>query len=182
MKRKIALLTALLIIASLFTACVGTGRKNVDAKIKITKFSTTNLDGKKITQESLAKYDLTMINIFTTWCEPCINEIPYLKKVQSMLPQNVNFFGICTDAGDDEDTLALAKEIASKNKVTYDILIPDENLQKGVLANIDFYPTTIFLDSKGNLVGDPIKGVPNAEDVADAYLVHVHNALDKLGK
>lgn len=183
MKKKIALLIAvLLLITGLSTACGGTGNKNTNSKIKISKFNTTNLNDKNITHEILADYDLTMINIFATWCNPCIGELPELAKVHSMLPKNVNLLGICGDAGDDEETLALAKEIVQTNKVPFDVLIPDENLQNNILANIDYYPTTLLFDSKGNLVVDPIEGVPDAEDVADAYLIYIHNALDALGK
>lgn len=183
MKKKIALLIAvLLLITGLFTACGGTGSKNTNSKIKISKFNTTNLYDKKITHETLVAYDLTMINIFATWCNPCIEELPELTKVHSMLPKNVNLIGICGDAGDDAETLALAKEIVETNKVTFDVLIPDENLQSSIMANIDYYPTTLLFDSKGNLVTAPIEGVPDAEDVADAYLIYIHNVLDALGK
>ncbi len=36
---------------------------------------------KTYTQDIFSKYDLTMVNIFTTWCSPCVNEIPDLEKL-----------------------------------------------------------------------------------------------------
>lgn len=42
------------------------------------KFTTTDLNGNEVTEAMFADYDLTMINIWATFCGPCINEMPHL--------------------------------------------------------------------------------------------------------
>ena len=34
------------------------------------KFETTGIDGKHIQKKVFSDYDLTLVNIFTTWCSP----------------------------------------------------------------------------------------------------------------
>lgn len=147
------------------------------SKAKINAFNTTNLYGEKITQDIFAKYDLTMINIFATWCNPCIAEMPELAKVHKKLPKNVNLLGICSDAGQE---LALAQDIIRATKVSYDVLIPDQSLRDNVLAKVEIYPTTIFVDKEGCFVGDPILGIPRAKDLAKAYLNEIQTRLKAL--
>ena len=41
------------------------------------------------------RQDLTMVNIFTTWCSPCVNEIPDLEKLyQEMKDKGVGVVGV----------------------------------------------------------------------------------------
>lgn len=40
------------------------------------KFETTGIDGKTYTEKVFSDYDLTLVNVFTTWCSPCVKEIP----------------------------------------------------------------------------------------------------------
>jgi thiol-disulfide isomerase/thioredoxin len=152
---------------------------DAQTETKISAFSTTNLYGQKITQDIFARYDLTMINIFATWCNPCIAEMPELAKVHKKLPKNVNLLGICSDA---REELALAQDIVRVTKVSYEILIPDESLRDNLLTKIDFYPTTIFVDKEGRYVGDPILGVPQAKDLVKAYLKEINTRLNALEK
>ena len=61
-------------------------------------FSTTDMEGNTVTQDIFADYDLTVVNIWTTWCIYCINEMPALAQFKTMLPENVNFITLCEDA------------------------------------------------------------------------------------
>ena len=64
-------------------------------------FSMEDIEGETYTQEMFADYNLTMINVFTTWCTPCINEIPDLEILRNdMADQGVNIVGIVLDAMD----------------------------------------------------------------------------------
>ena len=44
-------------------------------------FETTDIDGNTYTESVFSDYDLTLVNAFTTWCSPCVNEIPELEKL-----------------------------------------------------------------------------------------------------
>lgn len=127
-------------------------------------FSMEDIEGETYTQEMFADYDLTMVNVFTTWCTPCINEIPDLEKLRNeMAGQGVNVVGIVLDAIDnygntDENAVEKAKLLAEQTGVTYPFLIPDENYLNGMLLGIQAVPTTFFVDKEGNIAGDAYTG------------------------
>ncbi|AOT72439.1 TlpA family protein disulfide reductase [Geosporobacter ferrireducens] len=148
----------------------------ISSDINMNDFSAATLDGSIFTNDDLAKYDLTMVNIWTTWCTYCIEEMPDLQKLYSdMLPDNVNLITICGDAKEEPE---LSRKIMERIECTFKTLVPDEKLQKSLLNEVQAFPTTIFVDSEGNIVGDPQMGAPSADGkVADAYLKLINERL-----
>lgn len=133
-------------------------------------FSMEDIEGETYTQEMFADYDLTMVNVFTTWCTPCINEIPDLEKLRNdMTDQGVNVVGIVLDAidsygGTDKSTVEKAKLLAKQTGVTYPFLIPDETYLNGRLFGIQAVPETFFVDKGGNVVGETYSGSRSFEE------------------
>ena len=100
----------------------GTESSAADAG-NIGEFSVQDINGETYTQEMFADYDLTMVNIFATWCSPCVGEIPDLQKLwEEMEGKGVGVVGIVLDAIDvdgnvSEDTIETAKVLAEYNGV-----------------------------------------------------------------
>lgn len=131
------------------------------------EFSMEDVNGETYTQEMFADHDLTMINVFTTWCSPCIQEIPDLEKLsKEMEDQGVQVVGIVLDvAGNaDEETIEKAKLLAEKTGAAYPFLIPDAGYLNGRLAGISAVPETFFADKEGNIVGKTYSGSRSFED------------------
>ena len=131
------------------------------------EFSMEDVNGETYTQEMFADHDLTMINVFTTWCSPCIREIPDLEKLsKEMEDQGVQVLGIVLDvAGNaDEETIEKAKLLAEKTGAAYPFLIPDAGYLNGRLAGISAVPETFFADKEGNIVGETYSGSRSFED------------------
>ncbi|MCI9137826.1 MAG: TlpA family protein disulfide reductase [Lachnospiraceae bacterium] len=134
------------------------------------EFSMQDIEGETYTQEMFADYDLTMVNVFTTWCTPCINEIPDLEKLRNeMKDQGVNVVGIVLNGRDgfgkeDEETLEKAKLLAEKTGASYPFLIPDEGYLNGRLLEINAVPETFFADREGNIVGETYSGSRSLEE------------------
>lgn len=131
------------------------------------EFSMEDVNGETYTQEMFADHDLTMINVFTTWCSPCIQEIPDLEKLsKEMEDQGVQVVGIVLDvAGNaDEETIEKAKFLAEKTGAAYPFLIPDAGYLNGRLAGISAVPETFFADKEGNIVGKTYSGSRSFED------------------
>lgn len=131
--------------------------------VDLSGFKTTDLNGNKITSDLFYKNKLTMVNIWATWCGPCIDEMPEISKLYNELPIGTNVISICTDAGDDKDSLDTAKEVMNKSNAKFKTLIPDVVLKKNLTDGVQVFPTTIFIDSKGKVVGSPHFGEPTAE-------------------
>ena len=70
------------------------------------KFTIKDINGKQYNQDMFKDYDLTMINIFTTWCSPCVAEIPDLEKIHTtMAEQKVNVVGVVLDVLDEKGNI-----------------------------------------------------------------------------
>lgn len=137
--------------------------------------STESIDGTSFSQAEFEKYDLTMVNVFTTWCTACVQEIPDLEKLhQDMKGKGVNVIGIVADAVDEtdsagkvienKDVVGLAKKLREKTGATYLFLKPDAALYNGYLKHIYALPDTFFVDKKGNVVGETYSGSHDYEE------------------
>ncbi|MCM1989057.1 TlpA disulfide reductase family protein [Oceanirhabdus seepicola] len=121
-------------------------------------FNTKDLQGNNIDTSIFEDYKLTMVNVWGTGCNPCIREMPELEELyQEMKDNGVNVVGIVTD-GDNEKRKENIEKIIEMTGVTYPNIIPDEVLKKGLLSQVIGYPTTVFFDSKGNVVGKEVVG------------------------
>ena len=128
------------------------------------KFETKGVDGKDYTEKVFSDYELTLVNIFTTWCSPCVNEIPELEKLyEEMKEKGVGVVGVVLDTvGDDgkqdDATVKKAGVLQEKTKASYPFLIPDSTMMNGRLNGISAFPETFFVDKDGNIVGETYSG------------------------
>lgn len=153
----------------------------------IGEFTMQSVDGTEYTETMFEDYELTMVNIFTTWCTPCINEIPDLEKLRNeMTDQGVNVVGIVLDAaegfGDTSgEAVEKAKLLAERTEVTYPFLIPDAGLLNGRLAGVQAVPETFFVDKQGNIVGETYSGSRSLEEWKE-IVVQTLNGLEGAGE
>ena len=137
---------------------------NAGDSTTVGKFETKGVDGKDYTEKVFSDYDLTLVNIFTTWCSPCVNEIPELEKLyEEMKEKGVGVVGVVLDTvGDDgkQDDAAVKKAgvLQEKTKASYPFLIPDSTMMNGRLNGISAFPETFFVDKEGNIVGETYSG------------------------
>ena len=137
---------------------------NAGDSTNVGKFETKGVDGKDYTEKVFSDYDLTLVNVFTTWCSPCVNEIPELEKLyEEMKEKGVGVVGVVLDTvGDDakqnEDTVKKAGVLQEKTKASYPFLVPDSTMMNGRLNGISAFPETFFFDKEGNIVGETYSG------------------------
>lgn len=136
----------------------------------LTSFSADTVFGNVFTQDDLAGYDLTMINIWATTCRYCIKEMPALEILYRQLPENVNLISICVDVVYDEE---LTRSILDDGGVTFETLLRNDSLDEIMLNKISVTPTTLFVDKEGHVVGSAVLGAPAAEDMDEAALFYM---------
>lgn len=150
-----------------------------EAGESIGEFSIQDIAGETYTQELFADYDITMVNVFTTWCTPCVNEIPDLQKLNDdMADQGFRVIGIALDCADgsggaDGEAVEKAKTLAERTGVSYPFLIPDAGFLNGRLLGINAVPETFFVDKEGNIAGETYTGSRSYEEwkeIAEALL------------
>ena len=135
----------------------------------ISNVVTKDINGKEFSKKDYENYDLTMVNVFATWCTACIKEIPDLVELQKeMKDKGVNVVGIVTDtvdeAGENKDAIAKAKTIQEKTKANYPFLMPDKTNFNGRLNGIQALPETFFIDKNGKIVGETYSGSHDLKD------------------
>lgn len=144
---------------------------------KFPAFTTTDLNGNAVTEEIFLGKALTVVNIWGTFCDPCVNEMPLLAAWDAQLPENVQIIGIVSDLStpDDAVTLGNALAICQATGVEFINLVADASLAP-FLSGYSYVPTTVFVDGSGCLVGEPLIGadVEGYKSFVEAYL----NALE----
>ena len=125
----------------------------------LTSFSATDIDGNVVDQSVLSGHKLTMVNIWATFCGPCIREMPDLGELSSAYGEDFQIIGIVIDATDRNLQVlpaqkAAAKQIIAETDADYLHLLPYPTLNNAILSTVTSVPTTIFVDENGNQVGD----------------------------
>lgn len=133
-------------------------------------FSTQDVNGNTVTQDIFKEHELTMVNVFTTWCSPCVDEMPELEKLyQQMKDKDVGVTGVVMDVLNEkgeivQEDLERAQLLVEKTGVTYPVLLPDSTYFNGRLIGIEAFPETFFVDRDGNIVGEVYSGSGGLED------------------
>ena len=120
-------------------------------------FTAKDIDGSKVTSASLfGNSKVTMINLWATWCSPCIRELPELEELyMEYRDRGVELVGILLD-GTTDSAIESAKTLMIKAGITYPVLRPSEDM--GELLNVQYIPTTLFVDAEGNIIGETVVG------------------------
>lgn len=145
----------------------------------LASFTSTTLDGKNVDQSIFAGYQLTMINIWATFCGPCLTEMPELGELaQEYADRDVQIIGIVIDVLDSqgnysEGQLELAREIVKRTGADYPHLLPSLDLISAKLKDVSSVPETIFVDGQGNPIGRSYIGARDKaswQTIIDGYL------------
>lgn len=113
---------------------------------KVKNFNDINipimdLDGKTIDLRNYGDKTI-LINIWGTWCAPCVKEMPLLQETYNQLKEEYVFVMIS-----DEDPQKI-KEFTKKNNYDFEFVQTEKNLK----SIIGVFPTTFILDREGNIV------------------------------
>lgn len=111
-------------------------------------FELFDINNKKVTLESL-KGKLVYIDIWATWCIPCINEIPALKKLENEFRnKNIQFVSICLkDSKEQFEKMVIEKELGG-----IQLFAPDENISFFKEYFLSGIPRFILIDKEGKII------------------------------
>lgn len=116
------------------------------------EFEAYNLDVETVNQDILKGYDLTMINIWGTFCSPCIREMPDLGEIsREYQDKGFQLIGIPVDVGDDK-ALEKARQIVEKTGADYLHILPSQDLADIYLNQVTAVPETLFVDGTGTII------------------------------
>jgi thiol-disulfide isomerase/thioredoxin len=134
-------------------------------------FSSQTLNGEAITNSIFTGKKLTMINIWATWCGPCISEMRDLGELGRSMPEGTQLVGILED-----NALDTARKIVAERNADFPHILASSEMNS-YLYTVNAIPWTIFVNSKGEIIGEPLVGSRNAA----AYRSAIENILEQEG-
>lgn len=135
----------------------------------LSEFSTVDLQGNPVDQSILSGYDLTVVNVWATYCSPCIQEMPDLGELAAEYADDgIQIIGFVSDVLNSDGTVSqsqveLAQDIAEQTGANYTHIVPDNGVLLYILSQISAVPTTFFVDAEGNQVGYAYSGARDKE-------------------
>lgn len=128
------------------------------------RFNATDLNGNEVDESIFAENKLTMVNLWGTFCGPCIYEMPFLGEIsKEYADKGVGVVGIVIDMTDNEGNIFEAQhndalDIVAQTKVEYVNIVPSKELMERKISSVFSVPETIFIDSEGKQIGQSYLG------------------------
>ena len=125
-------------------------------------FVGQDLEGNTLRSEDLfAENEITMINVWGTWCHACMGEMAELAEIHERLREkNCGIVGLEMEFDYDGETLDYARQALKEFGTNYpNVLCNDDMDFMNILGS---YPTSIFVDKDGTILDVPIEdAAPN---------------------
>ena len=148
------------------------GRKNIEKGDPSPKFlDYENYAGGKMSLDDL-KGKYVYIDVWATWCGPCIAEVPSLKKIEKKYHgKNIEFVSISVDMPKNYDKW---KKMIEEKKLSGIQLFADNSFNSNFVKgySIQGIPRFILIDPKGNIVHS------DAPRPSDPRLIELFNEND----
>jgi rhodanese-related sulfurtransferase/peroxiredoxin len=135
----------------------------------LSSFTAYDLAGLPVDESVFSGHKLTMINIWATFCGPCLREMPELGQLaKTYADKGVQIIGIAVDVPQGSDgtfdaaQLATARELVAQTGADYLHLLPSADLVSAKLNTVSVVPDTLFVDAHGQIVGKEYEGSRDA--------------------
>lgn len=119
-------------------------------------FTASTTEGEAWNSEKFANSKLTMINVWATYCNPCLSEMPDLGELAAEYDAaDFQIIGVVSDvlAEDDGKNIEYAKQLIEETKANYPHLLLNESLYMSFVGAVSAVPTTFFVRQDGSMVG-----------------------------
>jgi len=95
------------------------------------------------------KGKLVLINLWATWCQPCLKEMPSLEKLQAAQADKLTVAAISEDRGGNQVVEPFVAKLGLDKVMVY----LDPKSAVGHAFSVRGLPTTLVIDTEGRLVG-----------------------------
>lgn len=170
LKRTIAVV---LTLALMLTGCGALAGETLN----LSGFESAGMDGESVDGSVFQGHTLTMINVWGTFCGPCLREMPDLEKLSRSYGDDFQLIGIPVDTVDYygrvlPDTVEEAQALLTALGVTYRQIMPSDSLIALFLNDVQYVPTTLFTDEAGNVLGVLVgsRSFEEWKEITDALL------------
>jgi thiol-disulfide isomerase/thioredoxin len=92
---------------------------------------------------------LVLVNLWATWCEPCLREMPSLERLQSRLGERIAVLAVSEDRGGNKTVEPFIAKLGLKSVKIY----IDPKSEVGHAFGARGLPTSFLIDREGNVLG-----------------------------
>jgi thiol-disulfide isomerase/thioredoxin len=92
---------------------------------------------------------LVLVNLWATWCEPCLREMPSLERMQSLLGDKITVVAISEDRGGSKTVAPFINKLGLKSFTTY----LDPKSDAGRAFKVAGLPSSFLIDREGRVLG-----------------------------
>jgi len=122
-------------------------------------FQLQNLDGQTVSLGNLRGKPV-LINFWATWCSPCVFEMPYIQEIYEEWSDE----GLVVLAINIGGTSSQVKEFLQSHNLSFTVLL-DTKQDVARRYNIQYIPTTFFIDKEGIIQAVKVGAFPNKEAI-----------------
>lgn len=118
-------------------------------------FEALDMEGNTVSAGIFAETKLTMVNVWATYCNPCLREMPGLGELAGeYAPEEFRIVGVISDVmeGADQKSIDLAASLIEETGADYLHLLLNESLYYALLTDVTAVPTTFFIDENGEIL------------------------------
>jgi Thiol-disulfide isomerase and thioredoxins len=137
----------------LLSGCKDTAlRENTGSSPASIVFEAQDMEGNAVSSEIFSEAKLTMVNVWATYCNPCLREMPGLGELAGEYASDeFQIVGVISDVleGSDQRTLDYAADLVEQTSADYTHLLLNESLYYALLTDVSAVPTTFFIDEDG---------------------------------
>ena len=140
------------------SGCAKTGsneRTEGEAVSSSITFEALDMEGNTVSAEIFSETKLTMVNVWATYCNPCLREMPGLGELAGeYAPEEFRIVGVISDVMEDADqkSIDLAASLIEQTNADYPHLLLNESLYYALLTDVTAVPTTFFIDENGEIL------------------------------
>jgi thiol-disulfide isomerase/thioredoxin len=92
---------------------------------------------------------IILVNLWATWCEPCLREMPSLERLQARLGDKITVVAISEDRGGSKAVEPFIAKLGLKSVKTY--LDPKSTAERAFA--VQGLPTSFLIDREGKVLG-----------------------------
>lgn len=142
---------------------------SASAQNQTLSFIGKTLDGRDFDLAQLQGAPI-LINIWASWCEPCMRELPLLEQLhQKHLPQNLQVIALNVDRKADQ---VHVPDLVQKYQLSFPVIL---DVQGSASAKFKIFglPVTLLIDAQGDIVW-------RKDGILEISDVQFHQALQKV--
>lgn len=129
-------------------------------------FEGQNVEGEPVTSEVFGQSRLTMVNVWATYCNPCLSEMPSLGELAGEYEaEDFQIIGIISDVIEDRDPelASYAADLIEQTGAAYPHLVLNESIYYALLEDVSAVPTTYFVNADGVVIDTVVGARKKAE-------------------